>query len=512
MSVILDGQTLTIADVERVAVRRAGVSLDASVPMRLERSRAVIEAALRSGETIYGVNTGFGQLKNRVIPPADIARLQENLILSHAAGVGPALPEPVCRAMLLLRTQALLAGHSGVRPELVGLMLQMLNHGVTPVIPSQGSVGASGDLIPLAHLAWTVIGGGEAWYEGERMHSQAALDKAGLAPIQLAAREGLALINGTQAMTAIGSLAVARAERLADICDLAAAMSLEALLGSVQPYRADVHRLRPHAGQQIVAANVRALTRHSELIPSHAACGQLQDAYSLRCVPQVHGAGRDALTQIKAVLSIEINSVTDNPLVFPETNEVISAGQFHGHPVAIWMDFLKIALSGWANISERRTERLVNPHLSNGLPAFLIREGGLNSGLMLAQYAAASLVSENKVLAHPASVDSIPTSASQEDYVSMGTTAARHAMTILEHAETVLAIEVLCATQALDLQQPLRPGTGVGKAHACVRDVVPHLDRDRPLTGDIESVRQLIVGGELHHVIQPYLHGHERHS
>ena len=512
MTVILDGHSLTIADVERVAVRHAGVSLDVNVPDRLERSRAVIEAALRSGETIYGVNTGFGHLKDKAIPVADIARLQENLILSHAAGVGPILPEATCRAMLLLRTHALLAGFSGVRPELVGLMVEMLNHRVTPVIPSQGSVGASGDLIPLAHLAWTIIGGGEAWYAGERMSSQAALDKAGLAPMQLAAKEGLALINGTQAMTAIGCLAVARAERLADLVDLAAAMSLEALLGSVQPFRADVHRLRPHPGQQTVAANVRALTRNSELMQSHATCGQLQDAYSLRCVPQVHGAGRDALAQIKQVLSIEINSVTDNPLVLPDTQEIISAGQFHGHPVAIWMDFLKIAVADWANISERRTERLVNPHLNNGLPAFLVREGGLNSGFMLAQYAAASLVSENKVLAHPASVDSIPTSANQEDYVSMGTIAARQAMTILEQAETVVAIEVLCAAQALDLQQPLRPGTGVGKAHACVRDVVPHLDRDRPLTGDIESVRQLIVSGELHRVIQPFMAGHELHT
>jgi histidine ammonia-lyase len=505
MSVTLDGHHLTIADVERIAVRGAGVSLHDNVPARLARSRQVIENALRSGETIYGVNTGFGQLKDKVIPLSDIARLQENLILSHAAGIGPALPEAVCRAMLLLRTNALLAGYSGVRPELVGLMLDMLNAGVTPVVPAQGSVGASGDLIPLAHLAWTIIGGGEAWHGGERMPSAAALDRAGLAPIALAAKEGLALINGTQCMTAIAALAVARAERLADIADLAAAMSLEALLGSTKPFQPEVHRLRPHPGQARVAANIVALTRDSDLIASHRNCSRLQDAYSLRCVPQVHGAGRDALQGIRDVVTIEINSVTDNPLVFPDTDEVVSAGQFHGHPVAIWMDFFKIAVADWANISERRTERLVNPSLSNGLPPFLVNDGGLNSGFMLAQYAAASLVSENKVLAHPASVDSIPTSANQEDYVSMGSTAARQAMTILEHAETVLAIELLCAAQALDLQQPLKPGIGVAKAHACIRESVPVLERDRPLTGDIESLRQLIVSGELHHVIHPYL-------
>lgn len=507
MTVTLDGHHLTIADVERVAVGGDGVSLHADVPHRLERSRQVIEAALRSGDTIYGVNTGFGQLKDKVIPLGDIARLQENLILSHAAGVGPTLPESVCRAMLLLRTQALLAGYSGVRPELVNLMLAMLNQGVTPVVPAQGSVGASGDLIPLAHLAWTIIGGGEAWYRGERLPGAVALDRAGLAPLALAAKEGLALINGTQAMTAIGALAVARAERLADVCDLAAAMSLEAMLGSTKPFQPEVHRLRPHPGQQQVAANVIGLTRESDLIASHRYCNRLQDAYSLRCVPQVHGAGRDALARIQDVLTIEINSVTDNPLVFPETDDIVSAGQFHGHPVAIWMDFFKIAVADWANISERRTERLVNPMLSNGLPAFLVPDGGLNSGFMLAQYAAAALVSENKVLAHPASVDSIPTSANQEDYVSMGTTAARQAMTILEHAETVLAIELLCAAQALDLQRPLKPGIGVATAQARIREAVPFLDKDRPLTGDIEAVRQLVVSGELHRVIQPFLPG-----
>lgn len=499
--VISIGEPIGLVDVVAVAREHRPAELSPSARERMHRSRTYIERLVAEGRTVYGVSTGFGKLASERIAPADVRQLQRNLIVSHAMGVGTPFATEVVRAMLVLRAQSLAAGYSGIRVEVVELLLAMLAHGVHPIIPSQGSVGASGDLAPLAHMALTLIGEGDAEYRGAVLPSTEALKRAGLSPVVLEAKEGLALINGTQAMTAVGALVIHDAMQLAVNADIAAAMSLEALKGTRTPFDPHVTQVRPHPGAIATAANIYRISADSPIHRSHADCGKIQDAYSLRCIPQVHGASRDALTHVTQVLTREINAVTDNPLVFHEDDLVISAGNFHGQPVAVAMDYAKIAIAELANIAERRVEHMLDPAVS-GLPAFLAHQGGLHSGLMISQYTAASLVSENKVLAHPASVDSIPTSANQEDHVSMGTTAARQCAMILENARWVLAVEVLNATQALDFHAPLVPGPAVAAAVATIRASVPPLIADRVMTGDLAAVRALIVSGQLRSAVE----------
>ncbi len=511
---LIDGNGLSLEEVSEVAALRRQVDLSDTARSQIADSRKIVEQMLEDGSVVYGITTGFGKFKDVYIPPEDSLKLQKNFLLSHAVGVGPNLSISETRATMLLRANALAKGYSGIRKRVVGLLMDMLNKGVHPLIPEQGSVGASGDLAPLAHLALVLIGEGEAEYNGKVYDGREALNRAGLKPVILQAKEGLALTNGTQVMTAIGSLVLKEALDLAKIADIIGAMTLEALLGTKAAFDPQVHKIRPHPGQTASAKNLRTLVADSDLMESHKNCGMVQDAYSLRCMPQVHGATRQALDHARTVLEIEINSATDNPLIFE--SGVISAGNFHGQPIALVMDYVAIALSELANISERRTERLVNPSLSNGLPPFLILNGGLNSGFMIAQYTAAALVSENKSLAHPASVDSIPTSANQEDHVSMGTIGARKARSILKNLKYVLAIELLCATQGIDLRtgqykksggqafapegietHSQTPGKGVEAAYDFVRENIAYLSKDRLLKTDIETAFQLIDSGDL---------------
>lgn len=505
-AITIDGNTLRLEDVEDVALRSFSVSLSQKARENIAKSRKRVEAILAQGEVVYGITTGFGNFKEIFIPVGERHQLQRNLLLSHAAGVGDPFNSQVVRAMLLLRANALAKGYSGVRLAVVEGLLDLLNTHVHPVVPQQGSVGASGDLAPLAHLALVLIGEGEAEVNGQILTGKGALKTAGLQPITLEAKEGLALVNGTQAMAALGCLMVLEAERLCRLADIIGAMSLEALLGSVKAFAEEFQLVRPHPGQIASAANLRTLLAESELIESHADCGMVQDAYSLRCMPQVHGATRQAVSHIRQVLEIEINAATDNPLIFEDG--VLSGGNFHGQPLAIAFDYLAAAASELANISERRTERLLNPALSNGLPAFLTEDGGLNSGLMVAQYTAAALVSENKAFAHPASVDSIPTSANQEDHVSMGTISARKAGLILQNVRRVLAIELICAAQGLDFRvgnytkQPARalqlsPGRGVKAAYLLTRKSIAHLFEDREIHKDIQMADSLLASGNL---------------
>lgn len=495
------GRPLTIHDVVRVARFSTPVRFDAAMRKGVAACREYVERIVREDRTVYGITTGFGKLAHVRISAQDVRQLQRNLIVSHAIGVGEPLPREVVRAMLLLRAQSLAQGRSGCRPEVIDLLIGMLNAGIHPVIPSQGSVGASGDLAPLAHMALALIGEGNVEYRGTAVPARAALEQAGLAPLVLEAKEGLALINGTQAMTAIGALVVHDGLELAVAADIAAAMSLEALKGSRAPFDPRVTGVRAHPGAIATAANLAAISDHSPIHASHAECGKIQDAYSLRCVPQVHGASRDALVHAASVISRELNAVTDNPLLFADDDFVVSAGNFHGQPVALVMDYAKVAIAELANIAERRVEHMMDPAVS-GLPAFLARQGGLNSGLMISQYTAASLVSENKVLAHPASVDSIPTSANQEDHVSMGTTSARQCAMILDNSRWVIAIEVWSATEALRFHEPIEPGPGVGAAVALVRSRVAPLDADRIMTGDLATVRGMVVDGSLRAAVE----------
>ncbi|MCY0901452.1 MAG: histidine ammonia-lyase [Firmicutes bacterium] len=485
----INGQDLTLADVVQVAKGTATVEIAPEAWPGIRASRACVEQVVRSGRPVYGVNTGFGKLSEVTIAPEDAAQLQRNLIRSHACAVGPALPTATVRAIMLLRANALAKGFSGIRPDTLQLLVDCLNRGVHPVIPSQGSLGASGDLAPLAHLALLLMGEGEADVEGERMASSRALHRARLTPVVLQEKEGLALINGTQAMTAIGVLAWSRAERLCTIADGIAALTFEALQGVTDALSAAVHALRPQPGQVAAAASLSAWLSGSGLTTRQGEL-RVQDAYSLRCIPQVHGASRQCLTHVGDVLHTEINSATDNPLIFADTGEIISGGHFHGQPVALVMDYMKVGIAEMANISERRIERLVNPSLS-GLPAFLARVPGLSSGLMILQYTAASLVSENKVLAHPASVDSIPSSAGQEDHVSMGTTAARQASAIVDNVARVLAIEAITAAEALSIQHVtagMAPATR--RFYELIREVVAEVLEDRSLSADIEALAE----------------------
>jgi histidine ammonia-lyase len=512
--VVLNGAELTVADVEAVARGERYATLDPHARARVAEARAVIERLVASGEVVYGVTTGFGSLASTYVSPARARELQQRLLLSHAAGVGEPLPTEVVRAMLLLRANTLALGHSGCRPELIDRLLELLRLRIHPVVPSQGSVGASGDLAPLAHLALPVIGHGQVEVEGEAMPARQALMTAGLDPLELEPKEGLALLNGTQMMSAIGALLLARADRLARTASVAAAISVEALRGTDVAYSAAVQSTRPHPGQVRTAAELRWLLRGSTVQTAHHGDDhRVQDPYSLRCVPQVHGAARDALDQLRRVLDIELNSATDNPLVFPEggnvpedalatgRGHVISGGNFHGEPIALALDYAKLAIAELGSISERRVALLLDPRLNDGLPAFLGASSGLDSGLMILQYTAAALASESKTLAHPASADSIPTSANQEDHVSMGSIAARTALAVLEHSERIVGIELICAVQGLDLRLDLQPGTvpgaGVAEAHARVRAVVERLESDREPGPDLEAAFSLVHDGVL---------------
>lgn len=491
----LDGHHLTLEAIEAVA-DGAAVRIADGARKRVARAREFVDERFAGGETIYGVTTGFGKLAGISVDPADAIALQLNLVRSHAAGTGDPLPIAVVRAAGVLRANSLSAGHSGVKLETLDLIVGMLERGVTPVVPCQGSVGASGDLAPLAHMTLTLIGEGEAFYRGERLPSAVALERAGLAPIELGAKEGLALINGTQVMTGVAALGTLRAQRLAAAADVIGAMSLEAYLGTPRVFDRRLNDLRPHPGQEFVAANLRALLADSEIVESHKACDRVQDPYSFRCIPVVHGAVRDSLAHVRRVTEIEANSVTDNPLVFPEDGEFISGGNFHGEPVALGIDFLKIAVAELASIAERRLYLLLNAE-DRGLPLFLARRLGLESGLMIVQYTAAALVNENKGLAWPSSVDSIPTSAGQEDHVSMGMTSANNLPRVLDNVEGALACELLAALAATDLRRPLRSGRGTQAAYDAARATLAPWTQDRPPAPDIAAARELIASGRL---------------
>ena len=489
----IDGNSLTLAEVVRVARQRETVEISPAGRQQLAASRAIVDKLLDSAKPVYGISTGFGNLSQIWISPEEREALQRNLILSHAAGVGDYLPEDVVRTAMLMRANSLVKGYSGIRPVTVEMLLELLNRGVYPAVPSKGSVGASGDLSPLSHIALVLMGEGKAFVAGKLVTGAEALAAVGLFPVAFAAKEGLALINGTQIMTAVGALVVHDAALLMKAADIAAAMSLEALRGTRTAYDERIGRIRPHPGQLASSANLLKLTADSRIMESHENCGKVQDAYSLRCVPQVHGASKDAVRRARETIEIEMNSATDNPLIFPDTGEVISGGNFHGQPVALVMDYLKTALAEIGSISERRVNRMLDAHLSD-LPPFLTAYPGVDSGLMITQYTAAALVSENKVLAHPACVDSIPTSANQEDHVSMGTIAARQSREILENSRHVIAIEMLVAAQGLDFLKPLEPGVGVQAAYKAVRAEVPHLEEDRVPAEDIATVYRLLVG------------------
>ncbi len=494
--IIFGKHRTTITDIVNIARNNARVRLSENAKKRITQTRKLIERWVKEGKTIYGVTTGFGALSDVTISRDDARGLQENILKSHAAGVGDVLDREVVRAIMALRVKDMARGHSGIHLNTVSCLMDLLNHDVCPVVPEKGSVGASGDLVPLAHLSLVLIGKGEAFLKGRRQKGGTVLRKTGIKPVCLEAAEGLALINGTQVMTAIGVLAVHDALRLLKMTDIAAAMSLEVLMGSRTEFDPRIHQIRPHPGQMVSADNMSKITQNSSIISSHKDCSRVQDAYTLRCSPQVHGASRDAIHYSKKVVKTEMNSSTNNPLFFADTEEFLLGGNFHGQPVALAMDFMSMAAAELANISERRIERLVNPDLS-GLPAFLVKDGGMNSGFMIAQYTAASLVSENKVLSHPASVDSIPTSANKEDHVSMGTISARKCRDIIKNTEHVIAIELLCAAQAMDLFTNTKPGEGTHAAYKIIRDNVPHLEKDRILSKDIWKMMQVVTNGEI---------------
>jgi len=493
-ALVIDGATLDLAALETVARDGRPVALSEGARGAVRASRRVVDAAVERKDVVYGVTTGFGNFADVHIETSRLRELQVNLVRSHAAGVGAPLGAAETRALMLLRANVLAKGFSGVRLETLEALVALLNHGVHPVVPSQGSVGASGDLAPLAHLALALIGEGECVVEGRRTSSADALRSKGLAPVVLEPKEGLALVNGTQLITALLGLALARALRLARAADAIGALTLDALEGTDVAFDPRIHAARPHPGQAACARNLRRLLAGSAVRESHRECGRVQDAYSLRCMPQVHGAVRDALEHVARVTLVEMNAATDNPMVFAESGEILSGGNFHGQPVAIAADFLAIAAAELGSISERRTERLVNPALS-GLPAFLAREGGLHSGLMMAHVTAAALASESKALSHPASVDSIPTSAGKEDHVSMGPTAAWKAARVVENASRVLAIELLAACEALDFRRPLRSSAPLEAVHALVRTRVPAHGHDRPLSPEIEALAELVASG-----------------
>ena len=502
-SLVLNGNPLTIAAIESVALHGRQVTIAAAALDRIAASRNSIDAILAAGQTVYGVNTGFGRLSDVRVPQESIEQLQVNLVRSHAGGLGQPLSVPESRAMLLLRANVLAKGFSGIRPELAQLLAAMLNAGVTPVIPEKGSVGASGDLAPLAHLALVAIGEGEAFYRGERIAGEEALRRAGLQPIALRAKEGLALLNGTQAMTAVGALAIVRARRMVRLADLSGAMTLDALMGTPTAFDPRIQQARPHPGQIAAAGHLMALLTGSQIRESHRQNDtRVQDAYCLRCMPQVHGAVRDVLDHVTGVLAVESGSATDNPLVFPDPSSqapgrgaVISGGNFHGAPLAYAFDYAAVALTDLAGIAERRIDRLLNPDGNEGLPPFLSPHAGLSSGFMMAQIVAAALINECQVLAAPAATGSIPTSGGKEDHVSMGMTSALKLRGIVDNLERIIAIELMCAAQALELRLPLVSSAELQRALAAVRQIVPRLEEDRVLAGDMETLAAALHQG-----------------
>lgn len=507
-SLILDGASLDLKKVWGWSLQeQSSLRISDKAKRRIKESRNYVTKLADGKSAVYGVNTGFGLLSDVTIPKAKLAQLQLNLIRSHAVGVGNALSLPEARAAMLLRANTLAKGYSGASLELVEKIVEVHNAGIVPWIPEQGSVGACGDLAPLAHMALVLIGEGRCWYQGSWMDSAKALKMTGIKPHTLGAKEGLSLINGTQIMTAIGALVVAEAIDLAKVADIAGAMSLEAFRGTTKAFSPEIHRVRPHAEQIAVAANLRRLIGKSKIAESHKDCGKVQDPYSFRCMPQVHGAARRFLGNCVEILETEMNSATDNPLVFlpsdmkgkgdgPQGGEILSGGNFHGEYIAMAMDTVAIALSELANISDLRVQKLINPAVS-GLPAFLTRDPGLNSGMMIVQVASASLVSENKVLSHPASVDSIPTSADKEDHVSMGVTAAKKSRQILTNLRHVLAMELLCASQGIELLRPLRSSKPLEAVHRVIRTVVPPIEEDRIFHHDILAINELLAKGEI---------------
>ncbi len=493
--IYIDGNSLTLEEIVQVTRQRAAVALTEEAKQAIQKSRAIVEKNIAEQRVVYGLNTGFGKFVNVAISDEQLDRLQYNLIVSDAVGVGAPFPEDVARSIMLLRVNALAKGYSGIRLSTVETLIEMLNRGVTPKIPEKGSVGSSGDLCPLAHMVLPMIGEGEAFYQGEEMPGRAAMEAAGIPVVVLKAKEGLALINGTCAMMGVASLAVYDAGLLLKTADISACMTVDALEGIIDPYDPRVQEIRPHAGQIDAAANFRQILAGSGLTV-HQGAVRVQDAYTLRCLPQIHGASRLAYDYVRAVIETEVNSVTDNPLIMPDNGDIISGGNFHGQPVAIAMDTLGICVAEYANVAERRIERMVNPQLS-GMPGFLTPKEGINDGFMVAQYAAAALVSENKVLAHPACVDSIPTSANQEDHVSMGTIAARKAATIIGHAQEVLAIEMLCSAQAADFKDAAKLAPGTRAAYDVIRSEVGFMEEDRAIYPDKDRIVKMIRDGRI---------------
>ncbi|MGD9489891.1 MAG: histidine ammonia-lyase [Calditrichaceae bacterium] len=494
---IIGEHDLTLDDIKFFLKSNPLIALEEPVKKKINASRQIIKDIVESGKIVYGVNTGFGKFADVRIKKDETAELQRRLVLSHAAGVGNPMPVETVRLMMLLKIKNLSQGYSGVRIEVVQMLTDLLNKGITPVVPEKGSVGASGDLAPLAHMALVLIGEGDAFYDGKRIDSQKALQRAGLKSLVLEAKEGLAILNGTQAIQAQGIRALIQAKNLVKSADIIGAVSLEGLLGTLSAFDPRIHEIRRHPGQQKVAANFQKILQNSQIVESHRFSDhRVQDAYSLRCMPQVHGAVRDGLDYVESVFVREMNGVTDNPLVFPDNGDVLSGGNFHGEPVALASDYLGIIMAEIANISERRIEHMLDPSVSE-MAGFLTEEGGLNSGFMIAQVTAAALVSENKVLAHPASVDSIPTSANKEDHVSMGTYAARKALEIVGNVENVLAIELICGCQALDLRAPFQPSAGTLEILDLVRSKIAHWKEDRLIYKDIDTAREFIQSGDL---------------
>lgn len=492
----LSGQPLSLSQIAEVAIGSETVQVSSSVHGKVKASRDVIDRIVANDSVAYGVTTGFGKLADVRISRDDLEDLQLNLVRSHACGVGNPLPEPEVRAMMLLRANVLCLGFSGIRLEVIELLTNLINHRVHPVIPEKGSVGASGDLAPLAHLSLTLVGEGEAFFDGKRMPAANALQRSKLTPVTLAAKEGLALLNGTQAMHAVGGLALFRAKRLARVADVAGAMTLEGLMDTPAAFDSRIQNARPHPGQKAAAAHLLQLVEASEIRESHREDDpRVQDAYSIRCMPQVHGAVRGALDHCEQVLLIESASATDNPLVFADSGDVISGGNFHGAPLALALDYAGIAMTDLMTISERRIDRMVNPDKSEGLPAFLARKPGLESGFMIAHVAAAALLNEARVLAHPASIDNVSTSGGKEDHVSMGMTCASKLRSIVDLAENLIAIELLAAAEAIEHRRPLKAGRGVERAYAIVRKIAPPLTHDRPLSGDIARIAEAIRDG-----------------
>lgn len=504
MSVILTGNDLTLNELSNIVYDREKVELHPDYIKKIVKCRDYVDKIIEEDRVVYGLTTGFGKFANIRISTEHIEELQRNLILSHATGVGEILSIEETRVVMLLRINVLVKGHSGIRLSTLQTLIEMLNKGVHPCIPEKGSVGASGDLAPLSHLALVLLGEGEAEYNGNVVSGSKALELANIKPVVLKAKEGLALNNGTQVMTGVGALNLLRAERLCKVADVVASMSIDALMGTGSAFDALVHNLRPHAGQKESAKNLNSLLKESELNCSHKYCSNVQDAYSLRCTPQVNGAVRDALKYIRNTIEIEMNSATDNPLIFPDEDKVISGGNFHGEPVAFAMDTMAFTVSELANISDRRTEQLLNPALNNDLNPFLAPRPGLDSGFMMTQVTSAALVSENKVLSHPASVDSIPTSANQEDHVSMGTIGAFKARTILDNASVVLAIELMNASQALDYRK-IQSSPALEAVKKEVRKIVAHLDRDRIMTDDINNLTQIIDSDIIPNIVDKFI-------